>query len=431
MGARGRRRDRRLPQGDTQGLRRARAAGAGSVRGRRGYPAGSHAAGLRGCGGGHQPRGVVHPALHAPLPALDGGAHAAAAGLRTAGPRLHGSLSEGAGRADPGGAARGAGPLRSWGRRGAGRTAACRRAATGLGRGVRLAFAGLGRARAGGGAAFAGGALSDIRRIRTAAAQGARAARGTAGSAFRPATAAPAGAGRQWRRIGVGAQRGVRFALSQGRVRAALGGEACGGVSVGAHGAVRRLPGGGPAAEDALAVQDGAQARAADDGAARRRKRSRLRRRARRARRRRERGAEAGARPRPGRRHHARQRRRLPGLRRAGADGGYRRRGPRRAARRAHHGCGCGRAAGQGIPAADGGGNCGGRCRMRGARRALFGDPVRPSGRAYAGQGGARFSRSSLRFRPLVQSLHRPAVAGAGNLRAGVAPLRRRDGRLP
>ena len=46
--------------------------GAGPVRGRRSGPAGSHAAGLRGDGGGHQPRGAVHPALHAPLPACDG-----------------------------------------------------------------------------------------------------------------------------------------------------------------------------------------------------------------------------------------------------------------------------------------------------------------------------------------------------------------------
>ena len=36
-----------------------RAAGAGPVRGRRHYPAGSHAAGLRSDSGGHQPRGVI------------------------------------------------------------------------------------------------------------------------------------------------------------------------------------------------------------------------------------------------------------------------------------------------------------------------------------------------------------------------------------
>ena len=94
-------------------------------------------------------------------------------------------------------------------------------------------------------------------------------------------------------------------------------------------GAVRRLPGGGPAAQDALAVQDGEEARAAHDGATGGRRRCRLRHRAGRSRGQRKRRAEARARPEPGRRHDERERREVSLLRRDRHDEGYSHRGAR------------------------------------------------------------------------------------------------------
>ena len=61
-----------VPAGDPQGLRRARAEGAGSVRGRRGDSAGGHAPGVRGDRRGHQPGRVVHSEMHARIPAEAG-----------------------------------------------------------------------------------------------------------------------------------------------------------------------------------------------------------------------------------------------------------------------------------------------------------------------------------------------------------------------
>ena len=71
-----------VPAGNPQGLRRARAEGARPVRRRRRDPAGSHAAGLRSHGRGHQPGRLVHPEMHARIPAEAGRADAATAGLR-------------------------------------------------------------------------------------------------------------------------------------------------------------------------------------------------------------------------------------------------------------------------------------------------------------------------------------------------------------
>ena len=69
------------------------------------------------------------------------------------------------------------------------------------------------------------------------------------------------------------AQRGVRFALSGARRQPTLGGEAAGGVSLGAHGPLRKLPGGDPTAQNALALPESEEARAAHAGAARGRRR--------------------------------------------------------------------------------------------------------------------------------------------------------------
>ena len=98
--ARGRWEACEVPGGDPGGVRGVGAAGAGPVRGRQGDSAGSDAARVGGDGGGHQSRGVVHPALHAPLsaPAGRGGTaiavvRAARSGLGRAVPRKNGGQS--------------------------------------------------------------------------------------------------------------------------------------------------------------------------------------------------------------------------------------------------------------------------------------------------------------------------------------------------
>ena len=196
------------------------------------------------------------------------------------------------------------------------------------------------------------GALSDLRGVRAVAAQGTAAERSAAGSALSAAAGAAARTGRGRARIHGRAQRGVRFALSGARRQPTLGGEAAGGVPLGAHGPLRELPGGDPAAQDALALPEGAQARAAHPGAAGGRRRGRLRDRAGRAGRRRH-GAEARARPGARRRHDERERRHLSLLRRDRHDEGHPRRGAGGTPRRAHDGGRCRRAGRQGISPAD------------------------------------------------------------------------------
>ena len=95
----GRRKTRKpgvVPAGNPQGLRRARAEGARPVRGRRGDPAGGHAPGLRGDRRGHQPGRLVHPQMHAGIPAEAGREDAAPAGFHPRERGVHGGLLQGA-----------------------------------------------------------------------------------------------------------------------------------------------------------------------------------------------------------------------------------------------------------------------------------------------------------------------------------------------
>ena len=172
-----------------------------------------------------------------------------------------------------GGAARGARPAGPRRRRGGATDGAPSGAAVAGGGGGRgVASAGVGAAGAGAGAARPGGAVSDVRGVRAAPPQGAQAGRAGAAGAAPPARPAAARAGRGGARVGGGAQRGVRLVLPGAGRQPALGGEAGGGVPVGADGAMPRLPGGDPAAEDRLAVPEGREAGGAEDDAGRRRR---------------------------------------------------------------------------------------------------------------------------------------------------------------
>ena len=83
----------------------------------------------------------------------------------------------------------------------------------------------------------------DVCGVRAGAAQGARAVHFAADGALSAPAAEAARTGRGQAGVGGLAQPGVRFVPSGKRGEAALGGEAGGGVSPGAHGAVRRSPG--------------------------------------------------------------------------------------------------------------------------------------------------------------------------------------------
>ena len=214
---------------------------------------------LQATGGRLEPRRVVHPPLHVALSALARRAAVPAAGFRAGRPGVHDRLLQGAGvttqRAlrealDAVGGRRGgksahhatgscllpmavetqadfAWHLCAWGRRvlpEARRPLAARYPTYAEFEPSRRAGQGIGNAE---GAAYLG----------TAAAPAAHAERPT----------------RCLRRR---AERGVRRLLSGGRAQSALGGQADGGVSVGAHRALRGMPPGSAALEDALVVQE-------------------------------------------------------------------------------------------------------------------------------------------------------------------------------
>ena len=92
-----------------------------------------------------------------------------------------------------------------------------------------------------------------------------------AGRRLRAAADAPLGHGRGRPSAARPAQRGVRRRLPPGPAQSPLGRQADGRLPLGADRAVQAVPGGAAPAQDALAVQEGQQARAADDGAGRRR----------------------------------------------------------------------------------------------------------------------------------------------------------------
>ena len=122
---------------------------------------------------------------------------------------------------------------------------------------------------------------------------------------------------------GRSAQRRVRRRLSQEPAQAALDRQADGGLSLGAHRDLQTVPRHPAAAQDALVVQEGSQARAADDGSEGRSDWRCFRCAERRAAQRRQCGAAAGARPEHWSRNHVTHWRNLPLLRRNHDDGGY------------------------------------------------------------------------------------------------------------
>ena len=86
-----------VPREDPGSLRRAGPEGARPLCRRRRHPAGGDAPGLRGHGHGHQPGGLVHPQMHAGVPAEAGRADPAAARFRSRIAGVHGGLLQGPG----------------------------------------------------------------------------------------------------------------------------------------------------------------------------------------------------------------------------------------------------------------------------------------------------------------------------------------------
>ena len=128
----------------------------------------------------------------------------------------------------------------------------------------------LGPLGVGGGAQAPRASLSNLRRV-----PGARTGR----SALREAPVGAARTRRERQHRCRAAERCFPESLSRRSAQPALGREADGRLSLGAHGALQGLPRDDPAAEDALARQEGQQARLADDDTERRTHRRRLRRR--------------------------------------------------------------------------------------------------------------------------------------------------------
>ena len=310
-----------LPGGGSRGVRRARAQGPRPLRGGRRHPPGGHAARMRGHRVGHQPRRLVHPALHPALPAPDGGKDPPPPGPLPAGSGVRRGVPEGAGDREgerPPSPSRAPRARRRWGARS---TVRFRPRAAGVERGLSVASPRLGAEGAGGSAPGARLALPDLRGVRAGETQGPPRSSSAAAEALpvalpRAPRAGPAGKG-----VRGGAQRGAGPPRPGGSPQPALGRQAHGGVSLGAHRRVRTLPGRDPAPEDALALQAGRQAGAARDGAPGRRERGGFRARAGGAEKRRRRRPRWRRRPRrwrrpTQRRNHEPERRPMPVLRR-------------------------------------------------------------------------------------------------------------------
>ena len=247
-------RSRLVPEGDSQGAWWSRAQGAGPVRRRRRDPVGGDAPRLRGDRDGHQPGRLVHPQVHAGLPAerLAGQTRPLCphsrfrtaiswkpssrskgfkgAGLRTMLERLgHGDGGEiqldALPHDDPTFEADLAWHVRAWGRRV------------------------LARARRDLAACY-----PTLCRVRGPEAGHGASSEGRCGFLTWTGTDVP-----QLDPLNAGFDR----RLAEGSAEPSMGGEAGGRLSVGAHGAVQGLPGDAAVAQDALAVQEGQQARPA------------------------------------------------------------------------------------------------------------------------------------------------------------------------